>query len=143
MRTARKLQAQIVELDQRLTERIDQLAGKLDARIQRLELAPKLAHFGRELHAAATFAQQGCRAAHAIQHALRAIGSAPMPRGKPGGTARARTAWRWDDGTFMSDSAKEEANRAEYERFATGGRARAAGAQRAANGTFLPLEQQK
>ena len=137
---SRKLLARVAESDQRLDGRIDQLARELDERIQRLEWAPRLARMGRELAAAATLAQQGCRAAHAIEHALRAIGAAPLPRGKAGGLARARTAWRYDDGTFASDSLKEEASRAEYERYARGGRQRAASAHRYEDGTFAPNE---
>lgn len=62
---------------------------------------------------------------------------APIPRGRAGGIGRARTAWRYFDGTFMPESAKDEALREEYERFAAGGRARAARARRALDGTFL------
>jgi len=59
------------------------------------------------------------------------------PRGRAGGLARARGAWRYFDGTFMPESEKFEACRQEYERYAAGGRARAAKAQRSADGTFL------
>lgn len=70
----------------------------------------------------------------------------PTPvRGRAGGLARARQAWRYSDGTFMSDSEKEavieESELDEYERFAAGGRARAARAKRASDGTFLPKTQ--
>lgn len=62
---------------------------------------------------------------------------APLPRGRAGGLARARSAWRYFDGTFMPESEKSEANLADYERFAAGGRARAARAARDTDGTFL------
>jgi len=57
--------------------------------------------------------------------------------GRAGGLARARTAWRYFDGTFMSQSVKLETRVAEYERSVVGGRARAAKALRAPDGTFL------
>jgi hypothetical protein len=60
------------------------------------------------------------------------------PRGRAGGLARARTAWRYVDGTFMPESEKTEAYRAEYERYAAGGRARARSARRYRDGTFAP-----
>jgi hypothetical protein len=62
---------------------------------------------------------------------------APLPRGRAGGLARARDAWRYFDGTFMPESRKYEAYHIEHERFAAGGRARAANARRANDGTFL------
>jgi hypothetical protein len=62
---------------------------------------------------------------------------APLPRGRAGGLARARDAWRYFDGTFMPESEKLEAYREQRERFAAGGRARAANAARSADGTFL------
>jgi len=61
-------------------------------------------------------------------------------RGRAGGLARARTAWRYLDGTFMPESEKQEVYRIEYERYAAGGRARAAQAGRAPDGTFLPVK---
>jgi hypothetical protein len=65
---------------------------------------------------------------------------APIPRGRAGGLARARSAWRHFDGTFVPESAKTEAQIAEYERYAAGGRARAALATRSTDGTFSPSE---
>jgi hypothetical protein len=41
-----------------------------------------------------------------------------LPRGKAGGLARVRTAWRYGEGTFMPESGKFEAYRQEYERHA-------------------------
>ena len=63
---------------------------------------------------------------------------APLPRGRAGGLARASTAWRYFDGTFMPESEKSEAYLADYERYASGGRARAARASRNKDGTFAP-----
>jgi len=68
--------------------------------------------------------------------------SRPAPvRGRAGGLARARDAWRCSDGTFMPDYDKEaeiaEHEIEEYERYAAGGRARALRARRRADGTFL------
>jgi hypothetical protein len=65
---------------------------------------------------------------------------APSPRGRAGGLARARSAWRHFDGTFMPESAKLEALVADYERYAASGRARAAEATRATDGTFMRTE---
>jgi len=62
---------------------------------------------------------------------------APRPRGRAGGLARARSAWRYLDGTFMPESEKSEAYLADYERYAAGGRARAASASRNRDGTYL------
>lgn len=59
------------------------------------------------------------------------------PRGRAGGLARARTAWRYFDDTFMSESNKFEAYSLEYERYAAGERARAASAIRNPDGTFV------
>lgn len=61
-----------------------------------------------------------------------------VPRGRAGGLARAKTAWRYFDGTFMPESEKESAYLEEYERYAAGGRARARSASRFSDGTFLP-----
>lgn len=52
--------------------------------------------------------------------------------------ARASTAWRYFDGTFMPKSEKEAAGFEEYERYAAGGRARAATAARYEDSTFAP-----
>jgi hypothetical protein len=57
---------------------------------------------------------------------------------RAGGLARARSAWRHFDGTFMPESAKIEAQIAEYDRYVAGRRARAARAARSRDGTFLP-----
>jgi hypothetical protein len=73
--------------------------------------------------------------AEAIEHFAQAM-RAPLPRGRAGGLARARSAWRYFDGTFMPESEKLAAFREEYRRFASGGRARAAQATRNADGTF-------
>jgi hypothetical protein len=64
---------------------------------------------------------------------------AAQPRGRTGGLARNRNAWRYFDGTFMPEAAKNEAYEIERERYAAGGRARAAKALRADHGTFLAV----
>ena len=61
---------------------------------------------------------------------------ATLPRGRAGGLARARTAWRYFDGTFMPESEKGAAYLEEYERYAIGGRTRASHARRNPDGTF-------
>jgi hypothetical protein len=61
-----------------------------------------------------------------------------LPRGRRGGLARARAAWRYLDGTFAPESEKDAAYQREYERYAEGGRARARTARRRSDGTFAP-----
>jgi len=78
----------------------------------------------------------------AMDNFARALRRPAVPvRGRAGGLARAKDAWRCSDGTFMRDAEKDalikEHEIEEYERYAGGGRARAASAQRAADGTFL------
>ena len=58
--------------------------------------------------------KSGAAAAQAIEVGLRAAG-APLPRGRAGDLARAKAAWRYDDGTFMPESEKFEAYREEHE----------------------------
>ncbi len=64
------------------------------------------------------------------------VGFEPTPPRGAGGLARARTAWRCLDVTFVLESAEWEAYREEYEPHARGGRARAASAIRNPDGTF-------
>ncbi len=73
----------------------------------------------------------------AVERFAQAMRCAPLARGVAGGRERARTAWRYSDGTFMPESEKYEAYREERERYSAGGRARAAKALRASDGTFL------
>ena len=77
------------------------------------------------------------RAVEGFASAMRAR----TPRGRAGGLARAQTAWRYSDGTFMPQRARaaaiEELEKQDYERYAAGGRARAMNAPRAPNGTFV------
>ena len=81
----------------------------------------------------------GLEAAEAIEKGLRGM-VAPLPRGKAGGIVRARSAWRYSDGTFMSEDERQTAVEgfalAEYERYAAGGRARAKTATRNSDGSF-------
>lgn len=130
----------VLQTHQRLADDISALRSSLLARIQRIEnelMAAKLSRFFSELDAAIRLAvSQGVQAANAIEKSLRASVAA-LTRGKAGGFARARNAWRYDDGTFMPESEKVAAYAKEYERYAAGGRARAARAQRAEDGTFL------
>jgi hypothetical protein len=74
----------------------------------------------------------------AIERFVEAV-RAPLPlspRGRAGGLARAKSAWRYFDGTFMAESEKEAAYLEEYERYAIGGRVRANQAIRNPSGTF-------
>ena len=51
--------------------------------------------------------EQGVPAAHSIAAGLQAV-TAPLPPGVAGGIARARHAWRYDNGTFMSYDSEEQ-----------------------------------
>jgi len=134
--STRQLREQVQQLAQELIE----LRTNMHVRIQQVET--ECARIGlqrilRELHKAAELAVKlGMPAALAIEKGLRST-AAPLPRGKAGGLARARSAWRYDDGTFMPESEKLEAHREKYERHAAGGRVRAARAIRAVDGTFI------
>jgi hypothetical protein len=63
------------------------------------------------------------------------------PRGRAGGLARAKSAWRYFNGTFMPESEKRAAYLQEYERYAAGGRARAFKARRWSDGTFASAQE--
>lgn len=120
---------------------LSELRSNVLPRLQRVEHELMSARLGRslaELHVAIQLTiDQGLEAAEAVEHGLRGI-LAPLPRGSAGGLARARTAWRYLDGTFMPEREKELAYLQEYERYAKGGRTRAATAERFADGTFAP-----
>jgi hypothetical protein len=135
----------IRETHQRLAADLNELKSSILPRIQRVErdlISAKLCRFLAELHVAIQLSvQSGLRSAQAIETGLRAV-VAPLPRGVAGGLARTKNAWRYSNGTFMSDAERaaaiEEFEVAEYERYAAGGRARAAKAKRSQTGTFLP-----
>ena len=126
---------------------LEQTTSALCARVQRLEeeqaaLRARLegerqlriltAHIAAAGHAAPAIGAAMERFAEAMRTPL------PIPpRGRAGSLARAKSAWRYFDGTFMPESARDEAYRLEYERYAVGGRARARKARRAEDGTFL------
>ena len=134
---------QIRETHQRLAADFRELQCTVLPRLQRVErelLSAKLGPFFQQLHIAISLAiRQGVDAALAIEKGLTRM-AAPLPRGKAGGLARARVAWRYSDGTFMSESERDAAiekfELAEYERYAAGGRARAKNAARNSDGTF-------
>lgn len=75
-------------------------------------------------------------AAQAIAESLQSV-LKPLPYGVAGGRARARYAWRYYDGTFMSYDDAERIELEAGERMARGGRARALGAKRTSDGRFL------
>jgi len=62
---------------------------------------------------------------------------APLLLGIAGGIARARHAWRYDHGTFMSYDDEEQIRIEQRERMARSGQAWAHGAKHAPDGTFL------
>jgi hypothetical protein len=115
-----------------LLERIQRLEREQAALRSRLEGERQLRILAAQIVGAAQIAPLIGEAIEGFAQAMRARSQ----RGRPGGLARARRAWRYFDGTFMPESEKFEAYRAEYERYAAGGRARASHASRAPNGTF-------
>lgn len=130
----------IIETHQRLAADFSEMRSTILRRLQRVErelLSAKLDRFFAQLHLAIELTiERGLEAAASIEKSSHAM-VAPFPRGKAGGLARSRDAWRYSDGTFMPESKKWEAYQEIYERDAAGGRARAAKALRAADGTFL------
>jgi hypothetical protein len=127
-------------------EQLVRATSDLSARVQRLEVehAVLRARFEgeRQLRILTAHVAAAAQTALAIGGAMERFAEAmraPLPvppRGRAGGLARAKSAWRYFDGTFMPDSEKEVANVEEYERYALGGRARAATATRHPDGTF-------
>jgi hypothetical protein len=116
-----------------LLERIQRLEREHAALRARLEGERQLRILAAQIVGAAQIAPIIGEAVEKFAQAMRG----PLPRGRAGGIARAGSAWRYFDGTFMPESAKFEADQLDYERFAAGGRARAASAERAEDGTFL------
>jgi hypothetical protein len=129
----------IIDTHQRLAADLSQLRSTILPRLQQVErelLSAKLGRFFAELHVSIeALVRHGLEAAAAIDKSCRGM-VAPLPRGKAGGLARARQAWRYFDGTFMAECEKLQAYREEYERYAAGGRVRAATAKRNPDGTF-------
>ena len=80
--------------------------------------------------------EQGVPAARSIAAGLQ-VGITPLPPGVAGGIARARYAWRCDDGTFMSYDVEQQIRAEHRARMARGGRTRAARAKPAPDGTFV------
>src|SRR5215469_11442692 len=94
----------------------DVLASDIIARLQRLER--EQTHLraqvegDRRLRNLAAGISEAAQAIQAIGLSINRFGAAmrrPIPRGRVGGLARARTAWRYSDGTFMPESVKDEA----------------------------------
>jgi hypothetical protein len=115
-----------------LLERIQRLEREHEELRARLEGECQLGVIAAQIVGAAQAAPAIGDAVEKFAQVMRA----PLPHGRAGGLARARTAWRYFDGTFMPESEKLEAHRLEYERYAAGGRARARGALRRSDGTF-------
>jgi hypothetical protein len=135
----RQIKDELVLTTSDLVARIQRLENEQAEIRAWLERERQLRVFTANLAAAAQIAPAVGAAIERFAEAMRA----PLPRGRAGGVARARTAWRYFDGTFMPESAKLEARIAEYERYAAGGRTRSAYAQRAPDGTFVRSETQE
>jgi len=119
-----------------IPERIQRIEAEQSALRAEIEGERQLRFLTAEIVAVAQAAPVIGSAVENFAQAMRA----PLPRGRAGGLARASGTWRYFDGTFMPESEKLYAYRAEYERFAAGGRARAAIASRARDGRFLANE---
>jgi hypothetical protein len=119
-----------------LTARVQRLETEQAALRARLEGERQLRLFTMHIAAAAQAAPVIGAAIERFAQAMRV----QLPRGHAGGLARAQTAWRYFDGTFMPESEKESAYFEEYERHAAGGRARARSARRLSDGTFASRE---
>jgi len=126
-----------------MAELREDLSGKLQHLQKQLAIATEevaAIHLRRLLDAIHQVARLKIKAelpaAEAIVAGLQAV-VAPLPPSVAGGIARARHAWRHDDGTFMSYDDEQRIQLEQHERMARGGRARAAGAKRAPDGTFL------
>jgi hypothetical protein len=122
---------------------LEDATSTLRARVQRLEQEHALLHARlegeRQLRLLTAHIAAAAQAAPVIGAAIDRFAQAvrvPLPRGRAGGLSRAKTAWRYFDGTFMPESEKEAAYFEVYERYAAGGRARARKARREADGTF-------
>jgi hypothetical protein len=115
-----------------MLERIQRLEREHAELRARLEGERQLRILAAQIVGAAQIAPVIGDAVEKFAQAMRA----PLQRGRAGGLARARSAWRYFDGTFMPESEKFEADRLEYERYARGGRARANNGERDANGRF-------
>ena len=143
-----RLQSSVMALFRRHdNEQLVRATSDLSARVQRLELehaALRVRLEGeRQLRILTAHIASAAQVAPVIEAAIERFAQAmraPLPRGRTGGLARARTAWRYFDGTFMPESEKEAAYAEEYERYAKGGRARAASASRSGLGSFLPSD---
>ena len=127
------LYRQPVETTNPLLKRVRRLEEEQAQFRSRLEGHRQLRIFAAHTAAAAQTATILGQAIEAFAQAMRS----PLPRGRAGGLARTRSAWRYFDGTFMPESEKALADLEDYERHAAGGRARAAKAQRAVDGTFV------
>jgi len=129
----RHIRDELVHTTNDLLARVQRLEDWQAETRARLEAERQLQVFTANLAAAAQVAPDVGAAIERFAEAMRA----PLLRGRAGGLARARAAWRYFDGTFMRKSEKEAAYLEEYERYAKGGRARSATAMRASDGTFL------
>ena len=132
----RRIRDELVHTTSALLARIQRLEDEHTKIHARLEGERQLRIYIAQVAAAARVAPLLGVAMERFAQAMRA----PLPvvqRGRAGGLARAKTAWRYFDGTFMPESEKAEAYREEHERYAAGGRARARCALRNWDGTFL------
>jgi hypothetical protein len=114
--TRRNITLAIERNTSELFARVQRLENEQAALRARLEVARRLRFLVAHIAAAAQVAPAVGAAMEVFAESMRA----PVPRGRAGGIARARTAWRYLYGIFMSASKKEAAYLAEYERYAVG-----------------------
>ena len=132
-RRIEQLQAELAELRAHVLREPETIA-RVARQVVRAQAESKLG-FHRSTAELRRAAETALVVASAIEGFAASI-RRPAPRGRAGGLARARNAWRYLDGTFMPEAEKAEAYSEEYERHAAGGRARARTAVRAADGRF-------
>lgn len=131
-----QLHAEVNELVRFVAEEVQHLRDELAPALDEAG-ALRLQRFLKAMHEVVHLQiKNELPAAQAIAEGLRSV-MTPLPYGVAGGRARARHAWRDDNGTFMSYDEKERLEFEAYDRMAHGGRARARGARRSADGRFL------
>jgi hypothetical protein len=129
----RHIRDELVRITSALLSRVQRLEHEQAVLRSRLEGERQLRVLTAQIAAAASAAPVIGAGIERFAQAMRTA----KPRGRAGGLARASTAWRYFDGTFMPESEKEAADLNEYERYAVGGRARAAQARRDEEGRFV------
>lgn len=101
----RHIRDELVHTTSALLARVQRLEEAQAEIRARLEGQGQLRVLTAQIAAAAQVAPVVGAAIERFAEAMRA----PLPRGRAGGLARARTAWRYFDGTFMPESERKAA----------------------------------